>query len=915
MNEIWIHPANPSVILVASDDGLYRSTNQGGTFTQVLSNACYDVKANPLNPTTLYTVRNNTQTKICEFWLSEDAGITWSKQTNGWYQSSDPNRHVGGARIGVTPADTSRIYAYLIGESKANDDGFIGVFRSDDRGASWLLPNPPVGGPYSPSHPNLAIGTPAWNYHQGFYNCAIMVSSTDPDQILVGGLNLWRSDDGATTFSSVAGYIGGPLDMHVDMQDFRAYGNNYWITTDGGIYYSTDFFHSQPENRSDGINAAEFWGFGSGWQQDVLVGGTYHNGNKAHVETYGEGIFLELGGGEDATGYVNPGNSLKTYFSDIGGRFLPPILTGTIQGFSVGLFPNQSYWAGESSELEFHPQSYNIAFLGNEHKLWKTENGGSSFSLVHAFGTDSLDVIRQIEISRSNPQVMYVSQHINGIQSKLWKTTNGGLTWSQIPIPSGNSSRLLLALNPLNENELWIAYSSGSNGNKIFKTTNGGQSFVNLTTPVLNNQFAHTIAHIGGTDGGIYYCTNQTVFYRDNSMPTWVQVADSLPSYFNCNIARPFYRDGKIRIASYGKGIWENDFYEQPNQPVAQISVDAWRKIYLCEKDTFYFLDYSMLNDSAATWQWTFAGGNPVNSNQPNPKVTWDTPGTYLVTLTVTSANGISDTDSLYIEVQAANIPLLISEGFENQFPPNLVQIFNPENDVTWSWNLNAGGFGLSSKSAFFNNYDFNGQGRKDDMQFAIQFQNPGDAILKFDVAYARYSSQYRDSLQILVSPDCGQTWDVVYTETGTSLATAPDQTTAFFPNASQWRTDSVDLTGYIGSEPLLVRFRAIGRYGNNLFLDNINLNSLTTHAITTQPISPSIYPNPVNKDDKIWIEIPTNQPHLIRLIDSQGKTILSETSYQSGYLPLLSYRLTAGFYVLQLKTQTNIYHYKVLVQ
>ena len=116
----------------------------------------------------------------------------WLKN-NGWYSSSDPARNDGGARLATTSADPNRIYAYLIGEAKANDFGYIGVYRSDDGGTSWTLPNGPAGGPYTTAHVNLAIGWADWTYHQGFYNCALMASPTNPDEILVGGLNLYKS--------------------------------------------------------------------------------------------------------------------------------------------------------------------------------------------------------------------------------------------------------------------------------------------------------------------------------------------------------------------------------------------------------------------------------------------------------------------------------------------------------------------------------------------------------------------------------------------------------------------------------------------------------------------------------------------------------------------------------------------------
>jgi hypothetical protein len=88
---------------------------------------------------------------------------------------------------------------YLIGEAKANDYGFISIYKSDNAGSYWVNAYGQDGGPYSAAHPNLAIGTSTWLYHQGFYNCAILANPNNADEILVGGLNLYRSTDGGAS--------------------------------------------------------------------------------------------------------------------------------------------------------------------------------------------------------------------------------------------------------------------------------------------------------------------------------------------------------------------------------------------------------------------------------------------------------------------------------------------------------------------------------------------------------------------------------------------------------------------------------------------------------------------------------------------------------------------------------------------
>ena len=55
---------------------------------------------------------------------------------------------------------------------------------------------------------------------------------------------------------------------------------------------------------------------------------------------------------------------------------------------------------------------------------------------------------------------------------------------------------------------------------------------------------------------------------------------------------------------------------------------------------TVQFIDQSTNNPTG--WLWTFDGGTPSTSTQQNPQVTYNTPGTYDVTLVATNANGSS---------------------------------------------------------------------------------------------------------------------------------------------------------------------------------------------------------------------------------------------------------------------------------
>ena len=92
--------------------------------------------------------------------------------------------------------------------------------------------------------------------------------------------------------------------------------------------------------------------------------------------------------------------------------------------------------------------------------------------------------------------------------------------------------------------------------------------------------------------------------------------------------------------------------------PAADFSASATT---IFEGDSVTFTDLS--TNSPYAWDWTFAGGTPGTSTQQNPTVTYNTPGTYSVTLTATNACG-SDTETKvnYITVN----PIVTGDMFVN---------------------------------------------------------------------------------------------------------------------------------------------------------------------------------------------------------------------------------------------------------
>jgi hypothetical protein len=469
---------------------------------------------------------------------------------------------------------------------------------------------------------------------------------------------------------------------------------------------------------------------------------------------------------------------------------------------------------------------------------------------------------------------------------------------------------MLLSISPLNENELWIAYPSGSNGNKVFKTSNGGQSWDNWTNSILNNESIQSITHIAGTDGGLYVATNKAVYYRNNSSAFTLDNA-GLPTFISGNILKPFYRDSKIRLASYGKGIFESGLTESPTLPICRITVDNLSQIAVCAVDSFFFEDHSFLNHTNATWNWSFPTGSPSSSTQRNPSVLFSTAGDHLAILQITDAAGNTDTDSLTVKVSFFQLQTGINEDFQTTFLPNGWSINNQDGGGTWSLSTSAGGFGNSTKAAVFNNYDIDSQQSFDDLVMPLDASVLNiQPNLYFDVAYARWGAGYTDTLAVMVSTDCGVSFQQVYLKGGTELATSPDNQSSFIPTAAQWRTDSVDLSAFFGQTNLQVAFRNKGGWGNNVYLDNINLGSLANvHESAENFIS--MYPNPIQSGT--CLNIQGEGIKSVNLISPDGKSIRTEKKFQGSQFEIPE-NISTGTYILQIESEKQLLNKPLII-
>ncbi|WP_198405699.1 M43 family zinc metalloprotease [Chitinophaga caeni] len=263
-------------------------------------------------------------------------------------------------------------------------------------------------------------------------------------------------------------------------------------------------------------------------------------------------------------------------------------------------------------------------------------------------------------------------------------------------------------------------------------------------------------------------------------------------------------------------------------------------------------------------------------------------PGTHLITAYPASVNGgndenhANDTSNLsFVYHGITTFPL--NEGFEGNFPPTDWTIVNPDKSYTWQL-ANVGN--NSNQSVMIQNYLYNKNDEPDDLLSPVFDGNNTDSIfVVFDIAAAvttslNVSNNPWDTLSLWITTDCGQTFiPTGYKKWGPNLVTRKTASGSnFVPTASDWRTDTVDLTPYTRNTQFRLVFRNTTNYENNIYLDNIN--------IFTKEVNPYLkekgillIPNPFRQMfDIVFYEIPENLEN-VAVYDVAGRQIMLKSA------------------------------------
>jgi photosystem II stability/assembly factor-like uncharacterized protein len=581
-----VDPATPNVLYIATNYGIFRSTNSGANWTSknggIPRNAIFSVLViHPRNPAIIYAGSNLGVFK------SSNSGESWS------------NVGLSGTNVvvvAIDPQSPTNIYA-------GTHDG---VFKSTDGGGTW---NEVINGLPIPAILDLAIdpsasailyagnaygvwkstnGGETWDWI-GLADSIVVTVKVNPQNSAVLYAVTWsegmyRSSDGGAHWQSVNNGLtsmaiydlvidpGEPTIVYAATRDgiFKSTnGGETWSKANNGIpdpvrhmaidpqssatvYAASDLDVFRSNDRgmnwiilNNGLAASYIQGLAIHPQNPIVYAATE---NRAFKSTDRGANWSAVNKGLNQYAAIlslalDPQNPETVYAGANGGGVYK-----SIDGGANWNAANNGLADSAIDILAIDPQSPETLYAaGHQSGVYKSTNGGASWSRINSgFATQS---ITALAINPLEPAILYAGALQNGV----YKSTNGGGSWTQASSGLNATTILALVLNPLDPDILY----AGDYGNGVFKSTDGGASWIPVNAG-LSEQYVTSLAINPSNTDTVYAGTyGGLVFRSTDGGATWASLSMGLPGNINIEMLAVDPTDPRnIYAGTNGRGLW-----------------------------------------------------------------------------------------------------------------------------------------------------------------------------------------------------------------------------------------------------------------------------------------------------------------------------------------------------------------------
>jgi len=619
-------------VYAATRSGLFRSTNGGTSWTQVLgagngssSSSISDVEV-AADGTMYAAIGIFTQDGVYK--SSTGAAGSWTKLNTG----ANGFAASGFQRIEIACAPSNANYIYALAQGTGS--GISQILRSTDAGANWSVRTNPVDA-------DGGVGAD-FTRSQAWYDLAAAVDPNNENTLYVGGVDLFKSTNGASSWQQIAHWYGGFgfQDVHADQHAIIFEPGNssvIYFGNDGGVWRSGNGTATIPTitHKSKNYNVTQFYACAMNptAYSSQFMAGAQDNGtqqysslgiNSTVEKTGGDGCFCHIDQDQPQyqfSSYVynnyyrstNTGASFTGITNNNNGSFVNPTDYDDANNNLYACFGNGTYYvilnapasgtlnsrtvaafnSGKVTHISVSPNTSNRVFFGlNNGRVVRVDNANNAAPTgtnITGAGMPTTSV-SCIAVETGNDNHLLATYSSYGVTS-VWETTNGGTSWTSVEGNLPDMPVRWALFSPVNAQQALIATELGvwstdllSGGATVWAPSNTGQA--NVRTDMLQ-----------------------------------MRTSDNL-----------------VIAATHGRGLFSTDAFSTPYPDFTSDKQLSYTGKQIAFTDASY---------KSTSWAWDFGDGTTATSQ--NPAKTYSSPGLYTVVLQINGNSAYTKTKTSYI--------------------------------------------------------------------------------------------------------------------------------------------------------------------------------------------------------------------------------------------------------------------------